>query len=256
MRRPAPRPPGSRGSTASSPSSARARPSSGSMTGGAQDGRPPGATAATSAAARRPPRRPAPPGHVDEQRRGARAAYRSGRGDVGRRHGQHPGRHLDHLGRGPVAHGQLDQRGGRGGAQVGGHVVPAPAGPTGPVAWAMSPTTVIEPESDRRASMRSCIGERSCTSSTTMWPKDADRPPRRRRPGRGRVGGRAPTASTRPPARAPSVRSRPRPGAVRPGAPRSEHGAGLVDQRGVGGRPPHLVEGGTAGPLQHGLRPR
>ena len=36
----------------------------------------------------------------------------------------------------------------------------------------MSPTTVMEPESDRRASMRSCIGERSCTSSTTMWPKE------------------------------------------------------------------------------------
>jgi hypothetical protein len=34
----------------------------------------------------------------------------------------------------------------------------------------MSPTTVIEPFSERRASMRSCIGERSCASSTTMWP--------------------------------------------------------------------------------------
>ncbi len=46
-----------------------------------------------------------------------------------------------------------------------------PAGAQGPVACAMSPTTVMEPDSDRRASMRSCIGERSCTSSTTMWPK-------------------------------------------------------------------------------------
>ena len=36
----------------------------------------------------------------------------------------------------------------------------------------MSPTTVIDPESDRRASMRSCNGERSCTSSTTMCPKE------------------------------------------------------------------------------------
>ena len=34
----------------------------------------------------------------------------------------------------------------------------------------MSPTTVIEPDSDRRVSIRSCMGERSCTSSTTMWP--------------------------------------------------------------------------------------
>ena len=39
-----------------------------------------------------------------------------------------------------------------------------------PVAWAMSPTTVIEPLSERRASMRSCMGERSWASSTTMWP--------------------------------------------------------------------------------------
>ncbi len=45
-------------------------------------------------------------------------------------------------------------------------------GAHGPVACAMSPTTVMEPESDRRASMRSCMGERSCTSSTTMWPKE------------------------------------------------------------------------------------
>ena len=36
----------------------------------------------------------------------------------------------------------------------------------------MSPTTVIDPDSDRRASMRSCMGERSCTSSTTMWPNE------------------------------------------------------------------------------------
>ncbi len=46
-----------------------------------------------------------------------------------------------------------------------------PAGAHGPVACAMSPTTVMEPDSERRANMRSCIGERSCTSSTTMCPK-------------------------------------------------------------------------------------
>ena len=40
----------------------------------------------------------------------------------------------------------------------------------GPVAWAMSPTTVIEPENDRRAIMRNCMGDRSWASSTTMWP--------------------------------------------------------------------------------------
>ena len=39
-----------------------------------------------------------------------------------------------------------------------------------PVAWAMSPTIVIEPLSERRVSICSCIGERSWASSTTMWP--------------------------------------------------------------------------------------
>ena len=39
-----------------------------------------------------------------------------------------------------------------------------------PVAWAMSPTTVIEPLRDRRSSIRRSIGERSWISSTTMWP--------------------------------------------------------------------------------------
>ena len=45
-----------------------------------------------------------------------------------------------------------------------------PAGARDPVDWARSPTTVIDPDSDRRASMRSCMGVRSCASSTTMWP--------------------------------------------------------------------------------------
>jgi len=39
-----------------------------------------------------------------------------------------------------------------------------------PVDWAMSPTTVMEPLSDRRVSIRSCMGERSWASSITMWP--------------------------------------------------------------------------------------
>ena len=43
-------------------------------------------------------------------------------------------------------------------------------GARGPVAWAMSPTTVIEPLRERRVTMRNCIGVRSCTSSTTMCP--------------------------------------------------------------------------------------
>ena len=43
-------------------------------------------------------------------------------------------------------------------------------GAHGAVAWAMSPTTVIDPASERRVSIRSCMGDRSWTSSTTMWP--------------------------------------------------------------------------------------
>ena len=37
----------------------------------------------------------------------------------------------------------------------------------------MSPTTVIDPDSERRATIRSCIGDRSWASSTTTWPKVA-----------------------------------------------------------------------------------
>ena len=40
----------------------------------------------------------------------------------------------------------------------------------GAVACPMSPTMVIEPEIERRAIMRSCIAERSWTSSTTTCP--------------------------------------------------------------------------------------
>ena len=38
------------------------------------------------------------------------------------------------------------------------------------MACARSPTTVIEPLSERRVSIRSAIGVRSCASSTTMCP--------------------------------------------------------------------------------------
>ena len=61
----------------------------------------------------------------------------------------------------------------------------------GAVPWARSPSRVIEPCSLRRAMARHCIGDRSCASSTTTWPKlgqPVDQPgrlvdaaPRRRR---------------------------------------------------------------------------
>ena len=44
------------------------------------------------------------------------------------------------------------------------------SGASAPVAWARSPTTVSEPLSERRVAIFSCIGVRSWTSSTTMWP--------------------------------------------------------------------------------------
>ena len=46
------------------------------------------------------------------------------------------------------------------------------AGAQYPVACAMSPTSVMEPDSERRPTIRSSMGERSCTSSTTMCPYD------------------------------------------------------------------------------------
>ena len=45
----------------------------------------------------------------------------------------------------------------------------------GVVPWARSPSRVSEPCSLRRAIARHCIGDRSCASSTTMWPKPVGR---------------------------------------------------------------------------------
>ena len=83
-------------------------------------------------------------------------------------------------------------------------------GAHGAVAWAMSPTTVIEPDSERRVSIRNCMGERSWTSSTTMWPYL-----------------RSPSSAL--PVRGP------------------EQVAGLVDQGGVGRRPGHRLEATPTG---------
>ena len=41
----------------------------------------------------------------------------------------------------------------------------------GVVPWAMSPSTVADPVEHRRPTARSCIGERSCASSSTTWPR-------------------------------------------------------------------------------------
>ena len=89
-------------------------------------------------------------------------------------------------------------------------------GAHGAVAWAMSPTTVIEPDSERRVSIRSCMGERSWTSSTTMWPYL-----------------RSPSSAL--PAAGP------------------EQGPGLVDQGGIGRGPGHLLERRRPGPVQQEL---
>ena len=62
---------------------------------------------------------------------------------------QHPGGQLHGLRGDAVADGQLHDPGRTAVGQVGQHLVPV-AGRSGPVAWARSPTTVIEPFSERR----------------------------------------------------------------------------------------------------------
>ena len=130
-----------------------------------------------------------------------------------------------------------------------------PAGAQGPVACAMSPTTVMEPDSERRASMRNCMGERSCTSSTTMWPKarisssDAVTV---------LVTGSGEAAS--PCGQNPiseAIPSSARLARVRAGRPRRgpEQGARLVDQGGVADRPLHRVERRAARPVEPLHRP-
>ena len=97
-------------------------------------------------------------------------ADRRRRGQRRRRHPQDPGRQRHGLGGDAVADGELGDAvpaGDRGG---GASTSYQSRGAWGPVAWAMSPTTVIDPFSERRAAIRSCIGVRSCTSSMTMWP--------------------------------------------------------------------------------------
>ena len=113
-------------------------------------------------------RQPARSGPAD-RRLGAVLAHRPRRGDVGGGVAQHPGGQLhDGLGQ-AVAEGELGAAGRALLGQESEDLVPDSWAHC-PVAWAMSPTTVIEPLSDRRSSIRSCIGERSCASSTTMWP--------------------------------------------------------------------------------------
>ena len=114
----------------------------------------------------------------------------------------------------------------------------------------MSPTTVMEPDSDRRASMRSCIGERSCTSSTTMWPKarmsSSDTVATLARGLRrgGQTLGPEPHLGRRAllgPLGA-------HPGRTSPAG--TEERARLVDEGGVAHRPRHRLERGAAGPVQ------
>ena len=124
------------------------------------------------------------------------------------------------------------------------------AGAHGPVACAMSPTTVMEPDSERRASMRSCIGERSCTSSTTMCPKartsSSD-------PSTGLVAGAGEAANPwgqNPPSEATPSSLRCARARGRPTPPRAEQGPRLVDERGVPHRPRDRLERVAAGPVE------
>ena len=96
---------------------------------------------------------------------GVADAHRCRRPQPRRRGGHHPVGELHDLGRDAVADRQPDDAGSAVVGQVARARRPSRRGASGPVAWAMSPTTVIEPLSERRAAMRSCIGVRSCTSS-------------------------------------------------------------------------------------------
>ena len=93
---------------------------------------------------------------------GARSVGRGGQHHlVGQRHD---------LGRDAVADAQADDPRRAAGRAGGAARRPSRSGARAPVAWAMSPTTVMRPLSERRATIRSCIGVRSWTSSITMWP--------------------------------------------------------------------------------------
>ena len=84
--------------------------------------------------------------------------------------GQQPGGVLDDRGRhaeAAVEHLDRGRRACRGGAATTSHESVA----HGVVPWAMSPSTVADPVEQRRPTARSCMGERSCASSSTTWPR-------------------------------------------------------------------------------------
>ena len=100
----------------------------------------------------------------------AGAAHRPGRLDRRRGDREQPRRDVHHLGRRAVVDAQRDEAG----RVVRGEVRrarrpttrPRPACSPGPG----SPTSVIEPDGQRRASIRHCIAVRSWASSTSTWP--------------------------------------------------------------------------------------
>ena len=83
---------------------------------------------------------------------------------------QQPGGVVDHVARARGSRGSAP-RGGRPACRGGsGRPAQAPT-PHGVVAWARSPRTVAEPVEHCRPTERSIIGDRSCASSSTTWPR-------------------------------------------------------------------------------------
>ena len=114
--------------------------------------------------------RPGRPPARDQREPPRVVAHRRRRAQLRRDLRQQPGGELDHLGgHAEAAVEHLDVRVGlaRGAAARPSQSLVA----HGVVPWAMSPSTVAEPVEQRRPTARSCIGERSCASSRTTWPR-------------------------------------------------------------------------------------
>ena len=103
----------------------------------------------------RPSRRRARPGSAPARSsgRGVADAHRGRRAQVGRGGRHHPVGELHDLGRDAVADRQPDRRATACGRAGGRARRPTSSGASGPVAWAMSPTTVSEPLSERRVAI-------------------------------------------------------------------------------------------------------
>ena len=129
-----------------------------------------GAARARRARARRSRRRARSGGVATK--RGCSPVLRTDRdgSTVGRGDREQAGGDLHDLGRRPVVDRQGDERGPESCWGTCASTSAQEASAPGRLAWPGSPTSVIEPDGQRRASMRHCIAVRSCASSTSTCP--------------------------------------------------------------------------------------